>query len=159
MTDIEMKTKIFKTAWMLARHGKNVFGGKASDYIASALTIKWAEYKAKAAKQAAELAEVSAEFAARKASFKTTMSTRDSEDVSVKLVRIADRFETEYGCYYNYIFEAADGEQLVWHTLYKSYRGSTTSKLQEGSSYSISLNRKGQDRLTRDEMINYVTVQ
>lgn len=158
MTNAEMKTKIFKTAWELARHGKNVFGGKASDYIASALTIKWAEYQAKASKQADEAAAVEDEIATRRANFKTTLNNRDSKNVTATLVRIADKFETEYGCYYNFVFETESGERLVWHTLYKSYKGATTAKLHEGNVYSISFNRKGHDRYTDDEMISYVTV-
>lgn len=158
MTNAEMKTKIFKTAWVLARHGKNIFGGKASDYIASALTIKWAEYQAKAAKSLSELKAVSAELATNKANFKRTLNNLDGKNVTATLVRIADKFETEYGCYYNFVFETESGEQLVWHTLYKAYKGATTAKLHEGNVYSISFNRKGNDRYTNDQMISYVTV-
>ena len=41
-----MKKQIMKRAWEIARTAVKRFGGKASEYIAEALRMAWAQYKA-----------------------------------------------------------------------------------------------------------------
>ncbi|MDA8230737.1 MAG: hypothetical protein M0006_05310 [Magnetospirillum sp.] len=73
-----------RDAWRMARKGALVFGGKARQYLASALRAAWAEIKADPVVQ--EVQKIIAEFRARP----TTTGTR----------RGAARMS--YGNYYTY---------------------------------------------------------
>lgn len=149
-------SKLFRMAWEAARHAKNVFGGKASEYFAMALKAQWTALKIRQAKEAETEKQIAAEMAASQVTKKQAMNNREFNDIEVTLTNIEFDLRVEYGEYYNYYFETTDGKQLVWHTCPSGYRGSTAYKLNqagEGSKFLLSFNKRN------DGKINYVTAK
>ena len=154
-------SKIMKAAWQLAKHGKNVFGGKASDYFVSALQITWADKKAAQAKSEAENKAYFAELAAKK----NRKNVKDMENVSVTLNRVELDHDSAYGRYYNYIMVDAQGNEYDWIT----NAGWTAKKIEDKKNVTISYNFKINQRQsdgtvnhkdsTGATVINYVSVK
>lgn len=146
--------KLMRNAWGIAKHAKNVFGGKASQYIAEAMKQAWNEAKAKAAEDAKAHAEFMAEVAADEANRKARFNNRDCNGVMVTFVRAEQWEDTPYGMKFVYEFEDAEGNWLNWITLSTGY---TARRFQDGQQYSISFNKSFVDN-TDAQRINTVTI-
>lgn len=137
---------IMKNAWAIARHAKNVNGGKASEYFALSLKQSWAEAKARQAKNEAELKPVA------KPSFS---KDREVEDLTVTFLREGTRRDTFYGPVAEFTFADSKDNYYTWTT---SLNGYAVRKLVAGKQFTISFNRK----LNHGEFdgdINYVIVK
>lgn len=146
-------SKIMIQAWSVARHMKNVTGGKAVDYIGAAMKQSWSEAKARAAKQAAEIAEWKKEDMQRKSDKQAFFNNRDVEDLSVTLKRVELARDSFYGQYYTYIFSDENGQSYDWTTT----KGISQKKIDATDSFVITFNIKSQ--YLGGTNINYVTVK
>jgi hypothetical protein len=153
MMEINFKS-IFNTAWNNAKHAKNIFGGKASEYFAISLKLSWASFKATQARDTEETRKDAAERIASKKSFASKMDNRDVKNLKVMVDAIEDDVRVAYGKYIDVYFKDVQGNTYDWHTLESNY---TVSKLAEGKEVTISFNFKNQHSLFGEKHINYVT--
>ncbi|WDC91698.1 hypothetical protein PSR33_05785 [Latilactobacillus curvatus] len=136
------KSKLFKTAWQMAKGSAKRLGGKAIEYLSDGLKRAW-----KSAKQAVADVQRSLNSSSRKFD-----GDKDVMGKTVTFKRFDSIRDTFYGRVAEFIFEDAKGNVLAWSTKLSGY---VASKMEAGKTYKIDFNIK--NRVTDMIMdINYV---
>ncbi|WP_208422086.1 hypothetical protein [Latilactobacillus fragifolii] len=136
------KSKLFKTAWQMAKGSAKRLGGNAVEYLSDGLKRAW-----KSAKQAVADVQSSLNSSSRKFD-----SDKDVMGKTVTFKRLDSIRDTFYGRVAEFIFEDVKGNVFSWSTKLNGY---VASKLQEGQTYSIDFKIKKQVTDTIAD-INYV---
>lgn len=136
------KSKLFKTAWQMAKGSAKRLGGNAVEYLSDSLKRAW-----KSAKQA--VADVQSSLNASSRKFD---NVKDMMKQTVTFKRLDSIRDTFYGRTAELIFEDEKGNLLSWSTKLNGY---VASKMETGKSYTIDYNVK--NRLVDTIVdINYV---
>lgn len=136
------KSKLFKTAWQMAKGSAKRNGGKAIEYLSDGLKRAW-----KSAKQAITDVQSSLNSSSRKFD-----GDKDVMGKTVTFKRLDSIRDTFYGRVAEFIFEDVKGNIFSWSTKLNGY---VASELQEGQVYSIDFKIKKQFTDTVTD-INYV---
>lgn len=136
------KSKLFKTAWQMAKGSAKRLGGNAAEYLSDSLKRAW-----KSAKQAIADVQSSLNSSSRKFD-----GDKDVMGKTVTFKRFDSIRDTFYGRVAELIFEDVQGNVLAWSTKLSGY---VASKMEAGKTYKIDFNIK--NRVTDMIMdINYV---
>lgn len=136
------KSKLFKTAWQMAKGSAKRLGGNAVEYLSDSLKRAW-----KSAKQAVTDVQSSLNASSRKFD-----NVKDMMKQTVTFKRLDSIRDTFYGRTAELIFEDEKGNLLSWSTKLNGY---IASKMETGKSYTIDYNVK--NRLVDTIVdINYV---
>ncbi|MHB9289705.1 hypothetical protein [Latilactobacillus curvatus] len=136
------KSKLFKTAWQMAKGSAKRLGGNAVEYLSDSLRRAW-----KSAKQA--VADVQSSLNASSRKFE---NVKDMMEQTVTFKRLDSIRDTFYGRIAELIFEDEKGNLLSWSTKLNGY---IASKMETGKSYTIDYNVKNRLADTIVD-INYV---
>lgn len=136
------KSKLFKTAWQMAKGSAKRLGGNAAEYLSDSLKRAW-----KSAKQA--VADVQSSLNASSRKFE---NVKDMMKQIVTFKRLDSIRDTFYGRTAELIFEDEKGNLLSWSTKLNGY---IASKMEIGKSYTIDYNVKNRFADTIVD-INYV---
>jgi len=136
------KSKLFKTAWQMAKGSAKRLGGNAVEYLSDSLKRAW-----KSAKQA--VADVQSSLNASSRKFE---NVKDMMKQIVTFKRLDSIRDTFYGRTAELIFEDEKGNLLSWSTKLNGY---IASKMEIGKSYTIDYNVKNRFADTIVD-INYV---
>lgn len=136
------KSKLFKTAWQMAKGSAKRLGGNAVEYLSDSLKRAW-----KSAKQAVADVQSSLNSSSRKFD-----NVKDVMGKTVTFKRLDSIRDTFYGRVAELIFEDVQGNVLTWSTKLSGY---VASKMGAGKTYKVDFNIK--NRVTDMIMdINYV---
>ena len=136
------KSKLFKTAWQMAKGSAKRLGGNAVEYLSDSLKRAW-----KSAKQAVADVQSSLNSSSRKFD-----GDKDVMGKTVTFKRLDSIRDTFYGRVAEFIFEDVKGNIFSWSTKLNGY---VASKMEVGKTYKIDFNIK--NRVTDMIMdINYV---
>ena len=136
------KSKLFKTAWQMAKGSAKRLGGNAVEYLSDSLKRAW-----KSAKQAVADVQSSLNVSSRKFE-----NVKDMMKQIVTFKRLDSIRDTFYGRTAELIFEDEKGNLLSWSTKLNGY---IASKMEIGKSYTIDYNVKNRFSDTIVD-INYV---
>lgn len=136
------KSKLFKTAWQMAKGSAKRLGGNAVEYLSDSLKRAW-----KSAKQAVADVQSSLNSSSRKFD-----GDKDVMGKTVTFKRLDSIRDTFYGRVAEFIFEDVKGNIFSWSTKLNGY---VASKMEAGKTYKVDFNVK--NRVTDMIMdINYV---
>lgn len=136
------KSKLFKTAWQMAKGSAKRLGGNAVEYLSDSLKRAW-----KSAKQAVADVQSSLNSSSRKFD-----GDKDVMGKTVTFKRLDSIRDTFYGRVAEFIFEDVKGNIFSWSTKLNGY---VASKMEAGKTYKVDFNIK--NRVTDMIMdINYV---
>lgn len=136
------KSKLFKTAWQMAKGSAKRLGGNPVEYLSDSLKRAW-----KSAKQAVADVQSSLNSSSRKFD-----GDKDVMGKTVTFKRLDSIRDTFYGRVAEFIFEDVKGNIFSWSTKLNGY---VASKVKAGKTYKIDFNIK--NRATDMIMdINYV---
>lgn len=136
------KSKLFKTAWQMAKGLAKRLGGNAAEYLSDSLKRAW-----KSAKQAVADIQSSLNSSSRKFD-----NVKDVMGKTVTFKRLDSIRDTFYGRVAEFIFEDVKGNIFSWSTKLNGY---VASKMEAGKTYKVDFNIK--NRVTDMIMdINYV---
>lgn len=136
------KSKLFKTAWQMAKGSAKRLGGNAAEYLSDSLKRAW-----KSAKQAVADVQSSLKSSSRKFD-----GDKDVMGKTVTFKRLDSIRDTFYGRVAEFIFEDVKGNIFSWSTKLNGY---VASKMEAGKTYKVDFNIK--NRVTDMIMdINYV---
>ncbi|WP_275781936.1 hypothetical protein [Latilactobacillus curvatus] len=136
------KSKLFKTAWQMAKGSAKRLGGNAAEYLSDSLKRAW-----KSAKQAVADVQSSLNSSSRKFD-----GDKDVMGKTVTFKRLDSIRDTFYGRVAEFIFEDVKGNIFSWSTKLNGY---VASKMEAGKTYKVDFNIK--NRVTDMIMdINYV---
>lgn len=136
------KSKLFKTAWQMAKGSAKRLGGNAAEYLSDSLKRAW-----KSAKQAVADVQSSLNSSSRKFD-----GDKDIMGKAVTFKRLDSIRDTFYGRVAEFIFEDVKGNIFSWST---KLNGFVASKMEAGKTYKVDFNIK--NRVTDMIMdINYV---
>lgn len=136
------KSKLFKTAWQMAKGSAKRLGGNAVEYLSDSLKRAW-----KSAKQAVADVQSSLNSSSRKFD-----GDKDVMGKTVTFKRLDSIRDTFYGRVAEFIFEDVKGNIFSWSTKLNGY---VASKMEAGKTYKVDFNIK--NRVTGMIMdINYV---
>ena len=136
------KSKLFKTAWQMAKGSAKRLGGNAVEYLSDSLKRAW-----KSAKQAVAGFQSSLNSSSRKFD-----GDKDVMGKTVTFKRLDSIRDTFYGRVAEFIFEDVKGNIFSWSTKLNGY---VASKMEAGKSYKVDFNIKKQLTDTIAD-INYV---
>lgn len=134
------KSKLFKTAWQMAKGSAKRNGGKAVEYLSDGLKRAW-----KSAKEAAASLQSTLNASSRKFN-----NDKDVMGETVTFKRFDSIRDSFYGRVAELIFEDAKGNILAWSTKLNGY---VASKMEAGKTYKIDFNVKNTGTIMD---INYV---
>lgn len=136
------KSKLFKTAWQMAKGSAKRLGGNAVEYLSDSLKRAW-----KSAKQAIADVQSSLNSSSRKFD-----GDKDVMGKTVTFKRLDSIRDTFYGRVAEFIFEDVKGNIFSWSTKLNGY---VASKMEAGKTYKVDFDIK--NRVTDMIMdINYV---
>ena len=136
------KSKLFKTAWQMAKGSAKRLGGNAVEYLSDSLKRAW-----KSTKQAVADVQSSLNSSSRKFD-----GDKDVMGKTVTFKRLDSIRDTLYGRVAEFIFEDVKGNIFSWSTKLNGY---VASKMEAGKTYKVDFNIK--NRVTDMIMdINYV---
>lgn len=123
------KSKLFKTAWQMAKGSAKRLGGNAAEYLSDSLKRAW-----KSAKQAVADVQSSLNSSSRKFD-----GDKDVMGKTVTFKRLDSIRDTFYGRVAEFIFEDVKGNIFSWSTKLNGY---VASKMEAGKTYKVDFNIK-----------------